>query len=100
MAGEVTELVATTLGGNFQALRVQLQEAVDGGMLSGTGEGTAATGWVTRWPAATGMRKVDLEALETFITNQFLPALRAGISNANGPVDIEGGYSSGAEFFA
>jgi len=81
MAGEVTELVATSLGGNFDALRVMLQEAVDGGMLTGTGDEVADTLWPGRWPASTGMRKVDLEEVETFITNQFLPAIRAGIAN-------------------
>ena len=85
MAGEIQELVATSLGGNFNVLRVMLSEAALG-FASGDecvrGPGDGVSTFVGRWPTAQGMDKAALQELRRYIGDEFIPALDIGIQNA------------------
>jgi len=85
MAGEVQELVATSLGGNFGALRVMLDEASTGfasGDEAVRGDGSGLVAGVGRWGTATGMDKAALVELRRYLSEEFIPALDKGIQGA------------------
>lgn len=68
-----TEFVHDRLGGDFRSLRGTLTAAMDGLRVAQQDGDPAA-------PEDSGLGIGDLTDLETFITDQFLPQLRAAIA--------------------
>lgn len=89
MAGEYQAIADANLGGSVQGLLATLQGIAEDGLMSGD-DGIVTDGsGVGRWPTSTGLDLANLVAVETYISNTFLPRLRAGIARKTVTPTIE-----------